>query len=121
MMIRILFVEDDKFLNKLIALIFENNAGFKLFIAENEHSALNILSNTPLDVVITDLQLNSHQGGLSVLQDAHSRDLPVAVMTADVSEPDDFYLEKGAVLVIRKPFDTTQLPEIVTRLAETHG
>lgn len=116
MKIRILFVEDDRYLNKLISYIFETALDFSLFIAETEYSALEILDTVPLDGVITDLQLNSHEGGVSVLESAVSRDLPVAIMTADVSRPDDYYFERGAKIVIRKPFDTATLPDIAREL-----
>ena len=113
---RILFVEDDRFLNQITSFVFEELFDFKLFVADNEYSALSMLEEIPLDGVITDLHLNNFDGGISVLFSAVERDLPVAVMTADVAKPDDYYLNLGASMVLRKPFDSTELPHIAHKL-----
>lgn len=117
MTIDLLIVEDDPQLRLLIQLVFEESFDFNFYLASNEFEAMKIMDSTPMDAVITDLQLNSHEGGLSVVQMAVDYDIPVAIMTADVASPEDEYLEIGASWVIRKPFDTTTLPQIARRLA----
>lgn len=117
MAIKLLIVEDDPQLGILIEFVFLNFPEIQLYQARNEFEAMTLMDQVPMDAVITDMQLNSHQGGLSVLQMAVDYDLPVAVMTADVSIPDEAYLELGAAWIIRKPFDTEILPQIATRLA----
>lgn len=117
MAINFLVVEDDPQLRLLIRLVFEGNSDFNFHSAANEFEAMKIMDENILDAVITDLQLNSHEGGLSVVQMAVDFDIPVAIMTADVASPEDEFLEMGASWVIRKPFDTTTLPQIARRLA----
>lgn len=117
MTINLLIVEDDPQLGILIEFLFANYSEIKLYLAKSEFEAMTLMDEVSLDAVITDMQLNSHQGGLSVLQMAVDYDLPVAVMTADVSIPDEEYLNLGAAWVLRKPFDAEILPQIATRLA----
>lgn len=117
MLIKILIVEDDQQLGLLIEMVFSEYPEIQLYLAKNEFEAMILMDTVTMDAVITDMQLNSHQGGISVLQMAVDYDLPVAVMTADVSIPDQEYLDIGAAWIIRKPFDTTTLPQIAKRLA----
>lgn len=114
---KILIVEDDKQLIDLIRFAFEGHDKIDLILAPDEYSAMSLIEGNALDAVITDLQLNSHEGGTLVLQKALEYGLPVAVMTADVSHPDEYYTELGASWLIRKPFDTLDLPQIAIRLA----
>jgi len=116
MTIKLLVVEDDPQLSLLIEFVFSAHPDIEMHLAKNEFEAMNLLDKYAMEAVITDLQLNSHQGGLSVLQMAVDYDLPVAIMTADVTIPDEEYLELGAVWVIRKPFETSILPDIARRL-----
>lgn len=117
MLPKILIVEDDPQLRILINFIFDMHPEVETYLAANEFEAMSLMDKISMDAVITDMQLNSHQGGISVLQMAVDYDIPVAVMTADVSIPDEEYLAMGATWVIRKPFDTSILPSICLRLA----
>lgn len=113
----ILIVEDDTQLGVLIRFIFQVDTDLNLFLAVNEFEAMKLMDEIQMDAVITDLQLNSHEGGISVVQMACDYDIPVAIMTADVTKSDEEYLELGVSWVIRKPFDTEILPQIAKRLA----
>ena len=113
----VLIVEDDTQLGILIDFIFKEHPDLRLFLAISEFEAMKFMDDFRMDAVITDLQLNSHEGGLSVVQMAVDYDIPVAVMTADVSLPGEEYLNLGAAWVIRKPFETSILPQIARRLA----
>lgn len=117
MAINILIVEDDVQLRILIQFVFQPHLDINLYLAASEFEAMKLLDDLRMDAVITDLQLNSHEGGLSVVQMAVDYDIPIAVMTADVASPDEEYLNLGAAWVIRKPFDTNTLPQIARRLA----
>lgn len=118
---RVLIVEDDTSVANLIRFVFKDEFDLELLIAGDEHSAKAILESECVDAVITDIQLNSHKGGLDVLKFARDRDLPVAVMTAGAVESDSFYLGEGAALVLHKPFDVLQLPHIAKELLTSHG
>lgn len=113
---KVLIVEDDPQLRLLISFIFESHEDIDLYLAVDEFEAMNLMDKNTMDAVITDMQLNSHQGGISVLQMAVDYDIPVAIMTADVEIPDEEYLALGAAWIIRKPFDTSILPSISKRL-----
>ncbi|MFM2103141.1 MAG: hypothetical protein RL740_228 [Actinomycetota bacterium] len=117
MTIKLLIVEDDAQLGLLIEFLFLSYPDIDLHLAKSEFEAMTLMDQYTMDAVITDMQLNSHQGGRSVLKMAVDYDLPVAVMTADVSVPDEEYLDLGAAWIIRKPFDTSILPQIALRLA----
>ena len=114
---KILIVEDDPQLRILFEFIFDSHPELEIYLAKSEFEAMNLMDKIQMDAVITDMQLNSHQGGISVLQMAVDYDIPVAVMTADVSIPDEEYLRLGAAWILRKPFDTSILPSICLRLA----
>lgn len=117
MTINLLVVEDDPQLRLLIQFVFEDSSDFNFYLAANEFQAMKMMDEIHMDAVITDLQLNSHEGGLSVVQMAVDYDIPIAIMTADVASPEDEYTQMGVSWVIRKPFDTTILPQIARRLA----
>jgi DNA-binding response OmpR family regulator len=104
---RILVVEDDIDLRRQIRQAL-SLVGHDVDEAGNGLHALRVIDSQPPDAVILDLGLPIISGQ-SVLAEitahAHTRDIPVVVITGEPGEHDDL----GAVHVLRKPFDVDQL------------
>jgi len=72
--------------------------------------AFQVLETRPVDVVVTDLQLQeADDGGMQVLQKARSQDATVAVIMVTAvgrkAEAERAILELGAHAFLRKPLD----------------
>ncbi len=109
----ILIVDDDP------ALLFEVEAhlsayiGLRIATAENGLQAVERLTEQPVDLVVTDIQM-PEMDGLSLVShiSKHFPKLPVIVVTAHASETNEHKLSRlGIVSYIKKPFDLDYLAE----------
>ena len=110
---KILIVEDDNDIRAMLVDLFQES-GFDVLEAEHGRAALAVLSEagTP-DIMLLDMLMPIMDGAtlLETLGKFPScRDLPVVVVSADST-----IRPRGAVALVRKPFDTEQLLEIVSR------
>ena len=118
-MARILVVDDEPKLGKLVAEMLELE-GHEVGRAGGGRSALVELSARPWDVVITDLRMPDVDG-LAVLREARARPQPpeVVVMTAyGTAESAVEAMKQGAADYLLKPFAVEELRIRVRRLAE---
>lgn len=111
---RILVVDDEKTLTDSLSLIL-TDAGFDVLTAENVAQATAIISDTELDLVITDYRLPDGNG-IDVLTHVKSEapDTEVILMTAHGSV--DVTIEaikRGAYYYLDKPYTPERLLDIV--------
>ncbi len=118
--VRILVVDDDLELNKLLSRFLEKN-GFEVSSAGDALQALDTLEREKVDFVITDLMMPMLDGLAfldAIRADPRRKDLPVVFITA---YPDDRKAEeslrKGAAFFLAKPVDFDRLLTII-RFAE---
>lgn len=108
----ILLVEDEKDIRDLLVTLLEI-AGFKTTACSTAEAALELLRESPYDLVLTDYCLPHRTGGW-LLKHAKDEGLldatPALVVTAHPSPPDTEGFE-----VISKPFDLDELVERVRR------
>jgi DNA-binding response OmpR family regulator len=118
--IRILVVDDDPGVRRLLALLFQREGWNVTTVADGELAVEQIATARP-DVVVLDLMLPK-RSGVEVLQDATLRDYPsaerVLVLTAASQAqlrklPPDLPIRK----LIRKPFDNGELLQSVRACA----
>ena len=87
-MFHILVVEDDSPLNRLICKVLEKN-GYEPIAAYDGNEALNILEDTYIDLIITDLMMPQMDGfDLTKALRESGYQLPILVGTARDSFPD---------------------------------
>jgi two-component system, NtrC family, response regulator len=115
----VLVVDDEK--NYLIVLeeLLEEE-GYQVLTASSGAEALEIIANTLVDTVLSDIKMPGMSGiGLLEQITAMDPDLPVILMTAyaEVDQAVDA-MKKGALDHIQKPFDNTEVKRAVARGVE---
>ncbi|MBF0395421.1 MAG: sigma-54-dependent Fis family transcriptional regulator [Desulfobacterales bacterium] len=106
----ILIVDDEKNYTLILSAVLQDE-GFETFIANTAYKALEILDNSDIDLVITDMKMPGIDG-IELLEKikAKDSDLPVIMMTAyGTVEKAVESMQKGAYNYILKPFDNERL------------
>jgi CheY-like chemotaxis protein len=114
--LKILVVDDDQELCKLLSRFFERH-GMVVYSAGDALQALDVLGRVKVDFIITDLMM-PHMDGLrfvaSLKADPAYQDTPIVLLTAYPSEE---ILEKslrmGASMALPKPIDFDRLLNLV--------
>ena len=112
----ILIVDDEKNYTLILAAVLED-AGFGALTANSGSEALEILSSSDVDLVLTDMKMPG-MDGIDLLEriKATDADLPVIMMTAHGTvEKAVEAMQKGAYNYILKPFDNERLVLYVTK------
>jgi two-component system, NtrC family, response regulator GlrR len=107
---RLLLVDDDASLLKLLAIRLEAE-GFEVNTAESAEAALQVLRNRPADLVVTDLRMEGASGLELFEQIRHFYPgLPVVIMSAQGTIPEAVTAtQMGVFEFLTKPVDKTQL------------
>jgi DNA-binding response OmpR family regulator len=115
---KILVVDDDPDIRRMAALALERIGGFDVLLAADADAGLALASAERPDLVLLDVTMPGVDGpamlaALRAAEGAHGtvRALPVVFFTA-ASTPAEVerLLSLGAVGVVPKPFDVTELP-----------
>jgi len=109
-------VDDQAFVRRLITRIADRY-GFRPLEAASVGEALALLRSTPVDVVTCDLRFPDEEG-LDLLRamkaEEKLRDIPVIMISAVGEDaPFDLALQLGAYDVLKKPFGTRDLVEVL--------
>ncbi len=118
----ILIVDDEK--NYLVVLSsFLSEEGYEPITADNAQQALDIVENTDLDLVLTDMKMPSMDGiELLKLIKEKSPDLPVVMMTAyGTVEKAVEAMQLGAFNFVLKPFQNETLKQIIRNAVSTYS
>ncbi|TGE85373.1 two-component system response regulator GlrR [Pseudoalteromonas sp. KS88] len=119
---RVLLVDDDASLLKLLAIRIESK-GYQVTTCESGIVALQLLKSHVFDAVITDLRMDE-MDGMALHRQLQSRypALPVIMMTAHGSIPDAVEATKqGIFAFITKPVDKDELFDSLAKAIEIHG
>jgi two-component system NtrC family response regulator len=106
----ILIVDDEKNYTLILAAILEDE-GFETLTANSGPEALETLSQSDVDLVVTDMKMPT-MDGIDLLEQIKKKDadLPVIMMTAHGTvEKAVEAMQKGAYNYILKPFDNERL------------
>ena len=106
----VLIVDDEKNYPLILSAVLMEE-GFETATANSGHEALEILENTDVDLVLTDMKMPS-MDGIQLLENikAIDPDLPVIMMTAHGTVDKAVEaMQKGAYSYILKPFDNERL------------
>ena len=117
---RILCVDDDPDWNVLVSHFLELS-GYEVVCAEGAESALALVEQQPVDLVITDLSMPGIDGAKfieTLKQNPRYRNVPVILITAYHRDTrTEQSLRHGAAFVLPKPVDLEHLLALV-RFAE---
>ncbi|MBN1550232.1 sigma-54-dependent Fis family transcriptional regulator [bacterium] len=119
--IRILIVDDEPNMRRILSASLKQE-GYSTYLAGNGIEALEILSQTAVHVVITDLKM-PQLDGMQLLSEINARfpDIPVIVITAHGTiENAVEAMKRGAFEYILKPFEMDELRLIVSKACTTY-
>jgi chemosensory pili system protein ChpA (sensor histidine kinase/response regulator) len=116
---RVLLVDDSLSVRKFIGLMLER-AGFEVRMAADGGEALNLLADTVVDVVVTDLEM-PRVNGFELVQDlrrrAETRALPVVILTTRAGEKHlELARRLGVQHYVTKPVDERAFVALVAGL-----
>ncbi|MEJ2658693.1 MAG: sigma-54 dependent transcriptional regulator [Desulfobacterales bacterium] len=117
----ILIVDDEKNYPLILSAILEEE-GFETFTANSGLEALEVITHTDIDLVLTDMKMPS-MDGIELLEKikAKDQDLPVIMMTAHGTVDKAVEaMQKGAYSYILKPFDNDRLIIYVNKAVGMH-
>lgn len=113
---RVLVVDDSPTIRKVVATILESH-GFTPILADNGETALDMLSEESVDLILTDFvmpQMNGYQFCRELRLDERLRDLPIVLMSAKGDKiRGQFGEQTGALDSITKPFDPLALIAVI--------
>jgi len=123
---RILVVDDEMYIRRIIQIVLEK-AGYEVLQATTAMDGLRMLKENQPDALTVDLIMpgiaHADFGGLDLLEqkqtDPDIRDIPSIVLTAAGMQADlalEQALKMGASSTLRKPFSQRQLIEAVNNL-----
>ena len=114
---RVLIVDDDIVTCELLTEVFEGE-GFRPTFAQDPETALNMVHQSPPDVIVSDIRMRARTDGFHllecVLRDHPS--VPLILITAFGSiETAIRAMKDGAFDYVSKPFDLASLVKVVRR------
>lgn len=121
----VLVVDDDAISRELLAA-YLSNAGYRIAKAENGREALDVVRETPPDLVITDIVMPEQEGIQTIVElQKQAGDIPIIAISGgggigDSATGMDIYLGAalrfGAKRVFRKPVNRNEIVEAVAEL-----
>ncbi|MBW2199227.1 MAG: sigma-54-dependent Fis family transcriptional regulator [Deltaproteobacteria bacterium] len=117
----ILIVDDEKNYPPILSAVLKEE-GFETFTANSGPEALQILENSDVDLVLTDMKMPV-MDGIELLEKVKMKDpkLPIIMMTAyGTVEKAVEAMQKGAYNYILKPFDNERLVIYVNKALEMY-
>lgn len=118
---RVLVVDDEKNMGLVIQAMLDR-AGFEVLCFSEAREAADAIESEELDAIVTDLYMPG-LGGLEILEHAkrHQSQVPVVMITAfGTVESAVTALKNGAFDFITKPFDQSELLEVIDKACRTH-
>ncbi|MEO1938503.1 MAG: response regulator, partial [Sulfurimonas sp.] len=120
--LRVLFVEDEEKLSKLLKNAIGDNF-FKFSIAHDGEEGLELFEKIAPDIVITDINMPK-MNGLEMAKEikAIDKSVPIIILSA-FSETEKLLhaIDVGVVKYLIKPFDPDELLEYIISLEEHFG
>lgn len=122
---KVLVVEDSQLLHRMFDMVLSRGPGFQVIHAMNGKEGLEKLAENP-DVAVILLDINMPQmNGLEFLgkvqAEAQFKEIPVVIVSTEGKEEDILRgLKAGARAYIKKPFQASDLLQVIERVREAH-
>jgi len=106
---RILIIDDDEEIRKVIS-IYMKNEGYHTLLAEDAVKAIEILTENKIDLIILDIMMPNMDGIQACLKIREKNNMPIIIISAKDTDADIIYgLTSGADDYITKPFNPLEL------------
>jgi len=117
---RVLIVDDEKLIREVIREYCED-LNYQVFEAEDGYDALNIISNTDIDVIILDIMMPKKDGFQTMKELKQIKDIPVLMLSARAEEFDKLIgFDLGIDDYVTKPFSPKELVARVKAITKRH-
>ena len=114
----ILIIDDDENIREYIQLMLEEE-GFKVFVADNGRTGIDIFTNESIDLIITDLIMPEKEG-IETIQDIRKMDKNCGIIAMSGVSNKDSYLSisslLGAHAILHKPFKPEELMDAINAI-----
>jgi CheY-like chemotaxis protein len=121
---RVLLVEDEPDIQKIIRLSLTLNGGYEVFIANSGAEAIPLAEQTAPDVILLDVMLpevDGYETYARLKENSQTRAIPVIFISAKAQRAEvEYGLRLGAIGYITKPFDPMTLPEQIRQIVQAH-
>lgn len=121
----ILHVEDDESIRAIVEMALVDLYGFTLFSFSNGKEASEAVAELQPDLILLDAMMPGMDGLQTLLEirkNVICQPIPVVFMTARVQNSEkQQYLDAGAIAVIEKPFDASNLGNELESIFELHN
>ncbi|MGL5351960.1 MAG: response regulator transcription factor [Clostridium sp.] len=105
----ILIVDDDENIRNLVSIYLENE-GFKTINVEDAKSALDVLENKEIELILLDIMMPNIDGIEACMRIRKDKNMPIIMMSAKSEDIDKIHgLSAGADDYITKPFNPLEL------------
>lgn len=116
---RAITVDDSKTMRDMVVFTLKN-AGFEVIEAEDGQAAINVLGNTPVDLVITDLNM-PNMNGIELIRNLRANQTykftPILMLTTEGDQAKkDEGKNAGATGWIVKPFNPEKLIQVINKV-----
>lgn len=121
---RVVFIDDDPDLRRLVKLTLEFTAGWQVFTASNGSDGIKVVREVEPDVAIVDFMMPGMDGfevSRRLREDPSTSDIPIVFLTARAELVDARVAESGAVGVVVKPFEPDRLADQIRELCGFEG
>lgn len=118
---RVVVIDDDPDLRKLIKLTFEFTAGWEVTTAAGGAEGIELVRDLKPDAVVVDVMMPGMDGYevcRRLKQDPATAEIPLVMLTARKELDDEKVEAAGAAGVVFKPFDPDQVAARVRELCE---
>ncbi len=112
--LKLMYVEDDEDIREFADLALEDE-GFEVLLCESGQSALDQVLDFKPDLILLDVMMPGMDGPTTLKELRKlpiTEQTPIVFLTAKVQPKEvESFMQLGAVDVISKPFDPTELPD----------
>lgn len=122
---KVLLIDDEEDIRKVGRLSLEAVGHFATAVAASAREGFELARQDRPDLIVMDMMMPDVDGlaALSELRNIEDlKDIPVIFMTAKAQHAEiAYYIECGAIGVVKKPFDPMTLPSEINAILEQAG
>lgn len=114
--LKVLLVEDDSELRSAMKSALGRN-GYEIFVATGGHSAYETATKVSIDLIVSDVDMPEGSGLWLIENLRKSKNLTPVILMSGGSISEEQAASVGAVALLRKPFQSAFLPDVIRDLA----